>query len=503
MSPAQGAERTLELDSRLPTGIQGLDVLLGGGLLRAGLYLIEGVPGSGKTILGSQIAFNQARRGGRVLFITVVAESHAKLLGHLSKFDFFDAAQVPKNILMLSGYAELAEKGLDGLLRSIVEAARLHEPQMLVIEGFASVRAFSPGRPDLGNFVHQLNILASAINITVLILSPTNGNEDQPEHTLVDCVIELQRTARGLRRAREIEVHKMRGGRHLTGRHVFVIEQQGIHIFPRLESLVMDTRIAAPAASRRFSTGIPTLDSIVGGGLTSGSATSLLGAPGVGKTLIGLSFLSAGADAGEPGLYLGFYEGPERLFEKAAGVGLNLRQHVGNGRLRFEWFAPLEILIDQIAEDIQSIVKEHGTKRVFIDGVEGFALGAMHPERVPTFLTALTIALREAGVTTLLSEELPLFTSAVDSKALSMSALVENIILLRFYELDAELHRLVSIIKLRESGFDPGIREFFITADGIVISDRIVGMEQILQGSPRVSDQSIAASKRARTVTRK
>jgi circadian clock protein KaiC len=127
----------------------------------------------------------------------------------------------------------------------------------------------------------------------------------------------------------------------------------------------------------------------------------------------------------------------------------------------------------------------------------------MHPERVPTFLTALTIALREAGVTTLLSEELPLFTSAVDSKALSMSALVENIILLRFYELDAELHRLVSIIKLRESGFDPGIREFFITADGIVISDRIVGMEQILQGSPRVSDQSIAASKRARTVTRK
>lgn len=266
--------------------------------------------------------------------------------------------------------------------------------------------------------------------------------------------------------------------------------------------MVTQSRLAPPRAASRFSTGIPTLDSTIGGGLSRGSTTSLMGAPGVGKTLMGLNFLAAGADAGEPGLYLGFYETPERLMAKAAGVGLDVREHAAQGLLRFEWFAPLEIHIDQIAEVVQGIVREQGIQRIFVDGIEGFALGAMHAERVPTFVTALMIALREAGATTLLSEELPLFTSTIDSTALSVSALVENVILLRFYELDAKLHRLISVIKLRESSFDPSIREFFITAEGITVADRIVGMDHILQGNPRVSAPRIELSANAGAATK-
>lgn len=499
----QVADPAMPPESRMATGVHGLDVLLGGGLLRGGLYLIEGVPGAGKTILGSQIAFNRARQGERVLFITVVAETYGKLLGHIKAFDYFDAAQVSNNIVMLSAFGELLAKGLDGLLRFIAEAAQQHRPHLIVIDGFAAVREFSASTRDLANFVHNINMLASAIDNTVLILSPMSGNGNHPEHTLVDGLIELHRTSRGLRRAREIEVHKMRGSRHHTGRHLFIIEQQGIHIFPRLESLVMQSRVSPPESMERFSTGIPTLDSIVGGGLTRGSATSLMGAPGVGKTLIGLSFLAAGADAGERGLYLGFYEAPARLIAKAAGVGLHLQPHVSQGLLRFEWFAPLEIYVDRIAELVLSRVREQGIQRVFIDGIEGFALGAMHPERVPTFVLALTFALRDAGVTTLLSEELPLFSSTIDSTALSVAALVENVILLRFYEFEAQLHRLVSVIKLRESSFDPSIREFFITEEGVRIADRIVGMEQILQGSPRVSANGLATAQSARQRTQK
>lgn len=473
----------MEKNQRLITGIPGLDELLGGGLVANGLYLVEGMPGAGKTILASQIAFNLARAGRPVLVVTLIAESHGKLLNHLRGFSFFDDEVFAKNILMLSGFNELLSGGLEGLLRFIGETVRQQRAEFLVLDGFASAREFSESPRALAGFIHNLNTLLTVTNTTTLLLAPLTGNGPQPEHTLVDGLIELERVARGLRRAREIEIHKMRGGRHLTGQHVFTIDDDGIHVYPRLESIVTSRNLEPGPSKEVVSTGLPSLDAMMAGGIARGSSTSLLGAPGVGKTLLGLNFLKAGADNGEKGLYLGFYESTDRLVENAKAVNIDLSGAVANGLVHLQWHAALELSVDTMAQHVDELVRRHKIKRLFLDGIEGLMQGVFHPERISTFLTAFTVMLRSYGVTTFIAEELPLFTNGVESRTFSVSAMVENIVVLRYFEIDAELRRLISVIKLRESAHDSSIREFEISAGGMRVGERLSGIDQALIGN--------------------
>jgi circadian clock protein KaiC len=477
-------------NERLSTGVPGFDTVLGGGLVEPGLYLLQGVPGAGKTILASQIAFHRTDQGDRALFVTLVAESHAKLLSHLRGFAFFDETAIAERLWFLSALAALAREGLDGLLQFLAKSLRQYRPRLLVIDGFASVQEFTESAPLLARFMHELNGIVTATRCTALLLAPGAGNTRRPEHTVVDGLIELDRIGRNSRRANEVEVHKMRGGKHLTGRSTFTITDGGIRVFPRLETVVSEHRIRPRPHVERVSTGLPALDEITRGGLARGSSTSLLGAPGKGKTLLGLTFLCAGARAGEKGLYFGFYESPERLVAKAESIGQPLAELARSGRIDIHWLSPLEQLVDEIGWRIDEAVNKEGIGRVFIDGLEGLLESAMHPERVPQFVTALSVLLRSRGVTTMFSEELPLFSEAVHSKVLSTSALVENIFIMRYFEHEAELRRLLAVLKTRESDFDPSIREFRITATGLALGEQLVGLDQLMRGRSRATAPS-------------
>jgi circadian clock protein KaiC len=468
---------------RLITGVHGLDELLGGGLVANGLYLIEGMPGAGKTILASQIAFNLAREGKSILFVTLIAESHAKLLYHLREFSFYDNEVLARRVLMLSGFNALIEGGLDSLFKFLAENIRQQKADFLVLDGFASAREFAESPRALAGFIHNLNTLLTTTNTTTLLLAPLTGNGPHAEHTLVDGLIELERVSCGLRRAREIEIHKMRGGRHLTGQHIFTIDGDGVSVYPRLETVVTSAQFEPQENRGVVSTGLASLDALMSGGIPRGSSTSVLGAPGIGKTLLGLNFLCAGANAGENGLYVGFYESPARLIAKAQNAGIDLANAIDNGMVQMLWRAPLELFVDELAEQIDQIIREKKIARVFLDGVEGFMQAAIYPERTSEFLTALTILLRARGVTTLLSEELPLFSETIGSRILSVSAVVENILLLRYFEFDAQIRRLISIMKLRESAYDPGIREFKITQNGLEIGEQLIGIDHTLAGN--------------------
>ena len=466
-SPSQPS--SVDGNPLLKTEIRGFDVILGGGFPANHLYLIQGLAGSGKTTLACQIGFNHARQGRKVLVLTLIAESHAKLLQHLANFSFFDESLVGREVLFFGGYTSLAQGGLRELLAFISSCLSQHRPEILIIDGFRSVRDSCPSDLDLSEFMHSLNALVSTMACTTFLLSPVEGNIAESENTLVDGLVELSQYENGVRSVRELRVFKVRGSNHLLGKHSFEVGSDGLVVYPRLEAVATRTNTASPASEDRVSFGIPSLDRITNGGVMQGSITSLVGTPGVGKTTMGLHFIRQGLLENEQCLILGFFESPPRLVQKGKRVDIDLSGAMEDGSLEMIWYLPLEMLMDGLATELLENIDRRKVTRLLIDGIEGFHDVAVHPERIRPFLIALVNELRARNVTTFFTQELPYFKESYTRSDSTESVLYENIILMRTVEIDATDHRVISVMKLRESGFNPARHIMTISDHGISI----------------------------------
>ena len=466
--------------SRLPTGVAGLDRVLHGGLLRGSLYLVTGGPGTGKTVLCSQIAFHRAAAGENVLFVTAFSEPHARLLSNLESFSFFDRSLVPSRITLLSAVPALESGGLEPFHALLSQAVRTHRASLLIIDSLGSVSELAPSPFTYRKFLRELGTLLSLVGCTALLISPKSEGSENLEPFLADGILDLQLRTRRMRQTRELAVRKFRGSPHLGGEHIFEIGDLGLSLYPRREALLLPPELDTPAASQKSRFGIPGLDDMLRGGVPPASVTALLGAPGSGKTLLGLQLLTEGLKSGQHCLYLGFYETPSRLLSKAEGVGLWLREHVEAGRLELQWRQPTEQFLDAIAAQLLEAVRRQKAQRLFIDGVDGLLQAAAYPERFTTFFTALSNELRALRVSTVISMETSFGGPELGLAPVSLSATVENIVVMRYVELRSRLHRLISVLKVRESDHDPSLREFHITSRGLEVAGSSESAEAVL-----------------------
>ncbi len=476
--------------ARVVSGIPRLDDILRGGLLRGGSYAVIGPPGSGKTILGNQICFHHAdRHDGRCIYVSLLVESHSKLMRHLAALEFFDPALIPDRIYYVSGYSALREGGPEALLAMIRATLQNRGATLLVIDGMESIRQFIEGERPIKEFVHELQAFTAMIGCTTLLLSLKEGGLSGTENAVVDGIIELSDELVGPRAVRELVVHKFRGGDYLRGRHEVEITGEGMVVHPRTEIQFDKPTGRATEERIRMPFGVAELDRMLAGGLLSGSTTALLGAPGTGKTMLGLSFLVEGARRGQRGSYFGFYEPPPRLREKADQVGIDLGRYIDEGLIEVDWQPPLEHMLDSLAEQLLEKIRADASprRRLFIDGIEGFRAASVYPERMPRFLSAFTNQLRMYDVTALVTEELPLFHPDIDMPNPELANVVETVVLLRYVELGSQLHRLISIMKMRESRYDTSLREFRITDDGLEVAASFESAEAILTGHARRS----------------
>lgn len=451
----------------MQTGIPGLDVVLGG-LPAGSLYLIQGLAGSGKTTLACQIGFTHARRGHKVLVLTLLGESHAKMINHCASFGFFDDAVIGKEMVFFSAYASLVKGGMRDLLHLIISTMSKEQPSILIIDGFRSVRNSSATDLALAEFMHSLNSLVASMGCTTFVLSPVEGNVTDNENTLVDGVIELGQYRQGMGVIRELEVYKIRGAKHLLGKHVFEVKPEGVVVYPRFEALATHRR-APPTEARRVSVGIPSWDQRIGGGVVAGSITCLLGSPGVGKTMMGLHFIAEGLKNGENCMIVGFHESPDTLVQKARNIGLDLQPYIDQGKLDVMWQLPLEILVDDLASRMLACISEHKVSRLLIDGVEGLSQLIMHPERSRSFMVALTNELRLHRVTVYITEQLRYFRRGAPEAEPTSSALYENVMLLEFFAAADINHRQISVMKLRENEYDAANRVMTISPGGVIV----------------------------------
>lgn len=470
---------------RVTTGIEGLDLVLGGGLVRSGAYIVQGRPGAGKTIFANQISFHHAAAGGSALYVTLLAESHTHLLQNLGTLKFFDRELIPNGVYYVNANRALSEGGVDGLVDLLRSEMKRRGSTLLVLDGLLNVREKAESDLDLKRCLLALQGHAEFAGCTLLMLTSATLDEVSPEHTMVDGIIELAEEVLGMRAIRRLYVRKHRGSRQLRGLHEFEITERGLTVLPRLEAQYAFPSCDDVVATEKISTGVARLDAMLGGGLPTRSSTLVLGSSGTGKTTLGLHFL-AGCTPDEPGLHFGFYETPPRLLAKASAIGIDLPSLVANGALEVLWQPATENHIDALGHRLLDAVERRGVQRLFLDGFGGFQRTPTDPNRFMAFVTALTNELRARGVNTLVSWETPkIMGSALEMPVPAVSSIMENMILLRFVEMRAEVHRLLGVLKVRDSAYDPRLREFVITDKGIGLADTIDTAEALLSGFAR------------------
>jgi circadian clock protein KaiC len=453
---------------RLRSAVPGFDQILGGGLFRTGVYIIQGLPGCGKTILANQICYGHVAEGGSAVYVTLLAESHSRMIQHLSTLSFFDVKAFPDRLAYISAFHELETAGLKGLMTVLRREMRTRKVGVLVLDGLV---AASEGATDLDlkKFIHELQSIAVLQDCTVLLLTSGNIHRMAAEHTMVDGLVEVEDKLFDARSERSIQVRKFRGAGPLRGKHSMRIDNDGITVFPRIESLYRSA-VVDKAGDEPTTSGVPSLDAMLTlKGIPSASSTVVIGSTGTGKTTFGLHFLYA-SSAGEPGLHLSFFEGPDRIRSKARSLGMPLDELEANGAVELMWQAPGEASLDEIAERLFSAVARRGVRRLVIDGLSGFLESTVYQERINRFFSCLVNELRSRQVSVLMTLETRDVVSSVVSMPWGVSGLVDNLFFLRFVHDEGHVQRLLTIIKMRDTDYQAGLRRLHIDSQGMHIA---------------------------------
>lgn len=504
---------------RFSTGITGLDRLVEGGLLRGSVYIAEGPPGAGKTVLASQMCFHSARRGERALYVTLLSEAHDRMLNYLGRMRFFDPALIPEGVYFISAFRALQEDGLPALLRVLRDALLERKASLLVLDGVVTAEEVSLAHAntdasaltqDAGSsqqfkqFIHELQAVCSMTQCSVLLLSSTERpRRFHPAYTMVDGILELTNELSGLKTIRQIHVRKMRGTNQVLGKHNFEITDHGVVVHPRMETQLHGPprpekeRYVATEPRRAF--GISGLDKMLKGGLTGESMTMIVGPTGAGKTLLSLQYLCQGAQHGEKGLFFGFFERPAALFLKARRLGLPFEQYVEQGLIEVIWQRPIEAVIDVLAERMFTAVRRLNAKRLAIDSIQGFELALDdYPDRVRGVFAAIADELERLGVTAVYTVETrEIFGPKIEVPVPGVSAATQNLILLRHVEMHSSLHLLIAVLKTRDSDHDRAVREVIITDHGIRVGTSADDDdEQVRSTSASYAEQGAQRSKR-------
>jgi circadian clock protein KaiC len=465
---------------RVSSGVEGLDMLLGGGFLKGGTYLIMGPPGSGKTILANQLAFSIASRGECAMYVTLLAENQTRMYGNLQSMKFFDQDKIANSIQYLSGLSTLEKDGIDGLTTLLETMVRKYNVSTVFIDGVSTINDLPEPAHKFKKFVHSLNTILGISGCTTFLVSASPIKDSAREHTMVDGIIALDLYAEGMRTVREIEIRKLRGGRHVMGRHFFRISSEGLMIFPRVESYLGRKTDVDPDLSNLLNFANRDLDKMLGGGVTEGSITSIVGPAGVGKTHFGATFLAAGAQVDQKSTYIGFYEDPERMSQKLSKMGLDLTRHRKTDQIKMIWMPDLEFYFDEFVSLIIEDIEQRSTRRLFIDGIGGLFNAIIKPDRVYGSFTALAHELRARRVTTLFTEETELLSHDMKTPVSNLSAVTDNIFIFRTVEHKGTITRCLAVLKSRESKHPSEFRELIITKDGLALGQAFENCESFI-----------------------
>lgn len=446
------------------TGVPGLDTLLCGGLSDNALVVVVGPTGAGKTVLATQILFHAVQQGLQVLILTAYAEGHSKLLEHLRPFAFFDEQVISRSLTLVS-LPSMIGMNVDTAATTIMKTVRECEAGLVLIDGFQGLTDQIDDTTVLRRLLATIAAQLTYFKVTML-LTITGTAREEPTTTgltSADIVLGLHYGLNGWQHSRRIEVLKQRGRAHLAGLHNYTIGDGGVTITPRLESY--QPRPPQPRPTGRVPFQLAELDRILCGGPTAGTITLVVGAPGVGKTTLGLVWALVGTTPTTTSIFLNFEEQLPEVRAKASFLGLALDSALDAGTFTFLNLSPVELNPDEMAARLLDSITPT-TQRVVIDNVRVVmqSLGS----RASDYLAALVGHLYAAGVTTLVLVEIKPFAGLqFDVAETPLSLLSDNIVIVQQAAAQGAVRRILAVLKMRYSTYDSTLRELLIDEQGV------------------------------------
>jgi len=471
----------------IASGVSGLDCLLGGGVRRGACVLLEGIPGVGKTTFGTQFVASGAAADEPGIIITFEQlpeqiYADARNLGwDLRELENQDRLRVvcTSPEVFLDQLSDVG--GMMDMLIAEIGARRLMVDSVAHLAHVAdSKRALRPLVYGMLNGIRRAGLTAM-ITKEVESASPT----DIPfEEYLVDTVIRLSyELDSDFYRRRYVEVVKSRGQHHSHGRHSVIIDDHGVRIYPRYQTRLGARPLPDATALSWAKSGVPGLDAMLCGGVPKGFCTLLAGSAGVGKTTLALQFLNEGVAQGEAALMLSFEESPDKLTQLAGGFGIDLPRLQDEGKLDFMHRSPLQLSVDQLVYELQERVEATGAKRVVVDSLTDLTMSVADPRQFRQTVFMLSDAMQRAGVTALFTIEVPELFGQTHVTSEHISIIADGIILMKYVEMESEIQRAISVLKMRGCNHDKGIRRYTIDRHGVRVLSRFEGTSGVMAGS--------------------
>lgn len=473
-----------------PTGTAGLDQILGGGLPANRVYLVEGIPGSGKTTLAMQFLMEGVRRGQKCLYITLseteeelqaVANSHG---WSLDGIHIHESTPGGDQLDPDSQYTMFhpSEVELGSTTRDILDVVERLDPDRVVFDSLAEVRLLAGAVLRFRRQVLALKQFFNGRKSTVLLIDESHvGDGGLHVHTIVHGVLTLEqlRPEYGGDRQR-LRISKLRGLRYAAGYHDYRIETGGVRVFPRLVA-AEHRRGADPVV---VPSGSSNLDTLLGGGIDSGTSTLLIGPAGTGKSTLAMQFAITAARRGERVVFFVFDESVRSVTIRARGVGFPIDEYLADGTIQVRSVDPGELSPGEFITRIRAAVEGGGARMVVIDSLNGY-INAMPEERfVLVQLHELLAYLGQLDVTTLLVSAQQGLIGPMRS-TIDVSYLADNVLLLRYFEARGAVRQAISVLKKRTGIHERSIRELRIAGDGLHISDPLKQFRGILTGTPQ------------------
>jgi circadian clock protein KaiC len=477
---------------KAPTGIRGLDEITGGGLPAGRPTLVCGGAGCGKTLLAMEFLVRGATEYGEPGVFMAFEETGEELTENVASLGFDLKALVAGGKLLLdyvyvdrSEFEETGEYDLEGLFIRLGYAIDSIKAKRVVLDTIEGLFAGLPNQAIVRAELRRLFRWLKEKGVTA-VMTGERGDGTLTRYGLEeyvsDCVISLDHRVVDQVTTRRIRIVKYRGTTHGTNEYPFLIEKDGISIWP-----ITSVQLEHAASHERIPTGIERLDTMLGGkGFYRGSSILVSGTAGTGKTSVAATFADATCRRGERCLYFSFQESPGQIMRNVGTIGLDFQQWVTKGKLSLQSVRPFSHGLEtHLARKIQAIT-EFAPQVAIIDSISGLDTTGT-PLEVKAALMRLLDWLKVKGITTMLTETMA--GSALERTDAALSSLVDTWVVLRDLETNGERNRGLHVLKSRGMEHSNQVREFIVTGAGIRLTDVYIGPTGMLTGSARVQQE--------------